>query len=109
MSGEGCYLIMEVQILKIILGIDIPVSIKNGIYYCDDRPYRDQQYAKKVYELQKYIDGLDELDDRLKLLVHEYVTNGAKIESINRDISRIENQVKNIIEERKYLNDKDFE
>ena len=98
-------MVSEVQILKIILGIDIPVSIKNGIYYCDDRPYRDQQYAKRVYELREYVDGLDELDDRLKLLVHEYVVNGAKIESINRDISRIENQVRNIIEERKYLNE----
>lgn len=36
-------------ILKAILGINISVSVKDGVYYCVDTPYSDQQYAKRIY------------------------------------------------------------
>lgn len=42
-----------------MLDIYIPVRLEDGIYYCGDNIYYNQEYAKKVMELQQIVDSLE--------------------------------------------------
>lgn len=42
-----------------MLDIDIPVRLEDGVYFCGDNIYRNQEYAKKVMELQQIVDSLE--------------------------------------------------
>lgn len=56
------------NILYEMLGVNIPIEFRNGLYYCNDRLYIDQLYAQKAYKLKKFIDSIKEDKEVIKFI-----------------------------------------
>lgn len=56
------------NILYSMLGVNIPIEFRNGLYYCNDRLYIDQLYAKKAFKLKKFIDSIKDDKEVIKFV-----------------------------------------